>query len=242
MKEQILYYAIKYQGEWHKIKKALDQQEEWEKISYDGNYVTIFDEAYPSVLRNLRYAPWILFYEGNYNLLQKPAIAVVGGRVYDDYGEQQCKHVVSIIKQNYVIVSGMAKGIDAIAHTTALDHFSIGVIGCGLDIVYPKENAQLYAWMKTKQLLISEYPKGSKPLAYHFPWRNRILAALSKGIVVIQARKRSGTMLTVNEGLELGIPIYCIPHRFQEPLGEGCNHLILQGAQILIEDQDIYEI
>lgn len=96
--------------------------------------------------------------------------------------------------------------------------------------------------MRSIIFLISEYPKGSKPLAYHFPWRNRILAGLSDCLVVIEAKKRSGTLITVNEALALDIPIYCVPHDFMKKEGEGCNLLISQGANILVDEDDIRDI
>lgn len=242
MREQILYYAIKYQGEWQKITEAIGNCEPWTKIAYDHPYITIVDEAYPKSLKRLRYAPWILFYEGDLSLLSHDQVAIVGARKCDEYGVMMCKHVCALLKQSCVIVSGLAKGIDAIAHREALHHKTIAVIGCGIDVCYPKENSWLYQQIRKHHLLLSEYPAGVKPLAYHFPWRNRIIAGLSKAVVVIQARKRSGTLLTVNEALDLNIPIYCIPHTFDDPCGSGCNLLISQGANILVDDEDILAI
>lgn len=242
MREQILYYAVKYRGEWNKITQAIADQEAWSPIAYAGAYVTIMDDEYPAVLKKLRYAPWIIFYEGNLELLKQSCVSIVGARDCDAYGMQMCKHVVDILKKNYVIVSGLAKGIDGCAHRCALSAHTIGVIGCGLDVVYPSVHADLYAQMKKQHLIISEYPYGTKPLAHHFPWRNRMIAALGQALVVIQARKRSGTMLSVNEAIELSIPVYCIPHNFGYTAGEGCNLLISQGANILLDDDDIRAI
>lgn len=242
MREQILFYALKYQGEWQRITQAIANQEPWTRMSYEGAYVTIVDEEYPSCLRQLRYAPWILFYEGNPDLWNRKMVGIVGARDSDAYGMSMCAHVTKLLAPRYVIVSGLAKGIDACAHTAAFANSTIAVIGCGLDVIYPRENEALYQRIRKEHLLVSEYPKGTKPLAHHFPWRNRILAAFSKAIVVIQAKKRSGTLLTVNEALELDIPIYCIPHRFQDSYGEGCNLLISQGANILLDDEDILAI
>ncbi len=242
MREQILSYALQYQGEWQRIADAIANQEPYISRSYHGNYVTIVEEAYPKRLRSLRYPPWILFYEGNYQLLEEKGVALIGSRIHHPYGERMCKHVCTILKPHCAIVSGLAKGIDAIAHREAMDHQTIAVIGCGLDVHYPRENHALYEQMKQRQLIISEYPDGVKPLAHHFPWRNRLIAALSQAVVVIQAKKRSGTLLTVNEALSLNIPIYCIPYAFDDPNGEGCNLLISQGANILIDDQDIFAI
>lgn len=242
MREQILYYAIKYQGEWQRITKAIAEHEPWESVSYEHPYVTIVDENYPASLKRLRYAPWILFYEGDLSLAHKQAVAIVGSRLCDAYGEQMCRHITAMLKEKCVIVSGLAKGIDAIAHREALHHHTIGVIGCGVDVRYPKDNAWLYEQLSKLHLILSEYPLGVKPLAHHFPWRNRIIAGLSATVVVVQAKKRSGTLLTVNEALDLDIPVYCVPHTFQDPNGAGCNLLISQGANILLDDEDILAI
>lgn len=242
MKNQILYYAIKYHGEWQRITKAIAEHEPWSCVSYQGKYVTIAEDAYPASLRRLRYAPWILFYEGNLQYLQESGIAIVGAREASPYGIGRAIHVTRLLKERYVIISGLARGIDALAHKEALSHRSIAVIGCGLDVVYPKENEMLYQQLRQHHVIVSEYPVGTRPLAFHFPWRNRIIAALSQGVVVVAARKRSGTLLTVNEALELDIPVYCVPHPMDESEGYGCNLLISQGANILVDDEDIEQI
>ncbi len=242
MRDQILSYALKYQGEWNQITDALARQEPWEKVTCTRNFITIADSQYPDSLRRLRYAPWILFYEGDIGLLNQRAVAIVGARKCNDYGAAMGRHVCDVLKARAVIVSGLAKGIDAIVHQAALSEHSIGVIGCGCNVMYPKENVVLYKAMRKNQLIISEYPDDVKPLAHHFPWRNRLIAALSSAVIVIQAKPRSGTMLTVNEALEINVPIYCIPHMFQDAYGSGCNLLISQGANILVDDQDILAI
>lgn len=242
MRKQILYYAVHYDGNWKKIEQAYLTNEYWEPMNYPCSYITIFDTQYPEQLRRLTYAPWILFYEGDITLLKECGCGVVGSRNASEYGRHVCQHVVDILKVKYTIVSGVAKGIDGVAHRSALTHHTIGVIGCGLNVIYPAEHNVLYETIKAHHLLISEYPLNSRPYAYHFPWRNRIIAALSHSIVVIEATKRSGSMLTVNEALTMDIPVYCIPHHFFDPNGIGCNLLISQGANIIIDDEDIYMI
>lgn len=242
MREQLLYYAIKYNGDYVKIKRAIETKEAWERVEYDGKFVTILDAFYPMKLRRLEYAPWVLFYEGNIALAKNDAVGIVGARASSSYGRQVCELITQELKKRYTIVSGLAKGIDACAHQQALDKNTIGVIGCGIDISYPKENEKLFQMMKERQLVLSEYPKGSKPLAFHFPWRNRLIAALSNHLIVIEAKKRSGTLLTVNEALALDIPVSCVPHDFMKKEGEGCNLLISQGANILVDMEDIRNI
>jgi DNA processing protein len=144
MREKILYYAIHYNGNWHKIANAMHNQEPWKKLTYQGDYITYEDEMYPKQLKQLEQPPWILFYQGNIQLLEKKAVAIIGSRICDAYGQTRTSHIVSLLKEQAVIISGMAKGIDAIAHKTALSKQTIGVIGCGLDIIYPKENEYLY--------------------------------------------------------------------------------------------------
>lgn len=242
MRKQILYYALKYGGEWKYIKRAIDEQEPWEQVTYSGNYTTLFDDDYPEKLRCLQNPPWIMFYEGDLKLCDASAVGIVGSRLASTYGFNMCEQVVRILKAKQVIVSGLAKGIDAHAHSLALEDHTIGIIGCGLDITYPACNRKLYERMRTTHLIMSEYPNGVKPLAYHFPWRNRIIAALSDAVVVIEATKKSGSMLTVNEAIELDIPVYCIPHSFDSVHGQGCNLLISQGANILVDKDDIHDI
>lgn len=239
MKEQILYYAIRYQGDWNKIATALKKGETWQKVSYPGNYVTIVDQKYPQKLRNLKYPPWILFFEGNIDYVDRHMLAIIGSRNNTEYGKKACVYITMKLKQRYTIVSGLAKGIDAIAHKEAMDHHTIGVVGCGLNVIYPKENIELYRNMKRNHLLLSEYPYDVKPLAHHFLWRNRIIACLAKSIVVIEGSVKSGTQRTVSEALELGKTIYVVPHQLFDEQGKGCNLLIGQGENILSNDEDI---
>ena len=242
MREQILYYALKYQGDWKKIAKAISTHEKWFSISYQGLYITIVDDDYPKHLKRLQYAPWILFYKGNLNLLKEEGIAVIGGREHTKYGRDMCEMVVKVLKEKYVIVSGLAKGIDGIAHKEALNHKTIAVLGCGIERCYPYEHKTFQGEIAKNHLLLSEYPGDVQPYPSHFPWRNRILAGLSKGIVVIEAKVKSGTLKTITYGLELDLPIYCIPHCFDNYLGRGNNVLIGQGAIILAEEADLHLI
>lgn len=238
MREQLLYYALQYQGDWERIYKALKNKEPWHSCT-PHTFVCIEDAAYPSRLRRLQRPPWVLFYEGNLSLCERPSVGVIGSRKASTQGIRRCREIVMLLKDRYVIVSGLAKGIDGEAHRTSIHNQTIGVIGCGLDVVYPKQHALLFEQMKQQQLIISEYPPHTPPYACHFPARNRILAALSDALVVVEARKRSGTMITVNEALTLGIEVYCVPQAFGNVDGEGCNLLISQGANILVDEEDI---
>ncbi len=139
-------------------------------------------------------------------LIERKGVGIVGARNCSLQALQNTDLIVKRLQSKYVIVSGLAKGIDARAHQNAIR--TIGVLGCGINVIYPKENTFLFERMKYTGLIISEYPMHVKPLAYHFPWRNRLIAALSYSLVVIEASYKSGTMITVNECLELSVPIY----------------------------------
>ncbi len=242
MREQILTYALRYGGSWVGIAQAIRQNESWRPSPYAGNYVTIVDDTYPCLLRQLRYPPWILFYQGDAGLLTQKGIAVVGARDHSGVGRECCRDVVRMVKDRYVVISGMAKGIDAFAHWEALDQKTIGVLGCGIDICYPKENAALYQRMRERQLLISEYPCGVKPYAAHFPWRNRLIAALADALLVVEARRKSGTMHTVNEAIALGKPVYCVVRSYLEREYLGNALLLSQGAIPLWTSEDAKEL
>ena len=144
MREQLLAYALRYEGSWPQIAAAIRNAEPWQPVSYDGRYVTITDADYPARFRQLRYPPWVIFYAGNSDLWKQAGIAVIGARSTSAQGRECCRDITSILKEKYVIISGLAKGIDAIAHKEALDARTVAVIGCGIDVVYPRENAALY--------------------------------------------------------------------------------------------------
>ena len=214
LKMAILYYAICYRGNWQKIAEAIKNKEAYKMVDMEESYITIVDEAYPLAFKRLRYPPWILFYRGNLDILKSESIGIVGSRNCSLQALENTKQVVSILKKKYTIVSGLAKGVDGMAHTCSLDQKTIGIVGCGIDQIYPKENQRLYEEMAKHHLILSEYPPQTPPLRHHFPWRNRLIAALSKNLIVIEANFKSGTMSTVNECLELDVPVYCLPTAF----------------------------
>ena len=199
------------------------------------NYITIADEEYPECLRKLRFPPWVLFYQGDISLLKQPMITIVGSRDLCEYGRQMSEMTASILQEKYVIVSGLARGVDAVvAETTlALGGKTIAVIGSGLGTHYPYENENLYQKIGEKGLILSEYPFPTGVRKHHFPWRNRILAGLGESLIVTQAQEHSGTMITVNEALNLSKDVYCIPYPMDDIHGSGCNRLIEEGAGII---------
>ncbi len=239
MRKQILYYVLKYKGEYKQIKRAIEKNEEWENIEWDENYITILDDEYPKEFCELENPPYLFFYKGNLKLLQKEKVSIVGSRECSCYAPKACYDLINSFNRDIVIVSGMAKGIDAIAHFNAikLGYSCIGIIGNGLDIIYPKENKHLYDIISKNHLLISEYPKDITPFAHHFPARNRLIAALGKKCYVIEAKIKSGTMITANYALSLNKEIIVFPYRYDDEFGRGCNELIEQGASIFIPER-----
>ena len=242
LRKAIVWYALKYHGDWQKIAQAIKDKEKYEKASIQEHYVTIADEAYPPVFRKLRYPPWILFYRGNLNFANQQCVGIVGSRKCSQQALDNTQMIVNRIKIKYTIVSGLAKGIDAKAHESSLDAKTIGILGCGIDCIYPKENAQLFECMEKNHLILSEYPPHTPPWKANFPWRNRLIAALSHALIVVEAEYRSGTMITVNDCLELSIPVYCLPTSFCQKDYKGCNYLIQNGANILVDEKDLDDI
>ena len=240
MRDRIYAYAKKYRGDYRKIKRAIEQDEAYVKQETDETFITIVDPDYPALLLQLKDPPWILFYEGKVDLLHTKTISIVGGRLLSQEARNLTIQLAIRLSKRYTIVSGMAKGIDGLAHRYAKR--SIGVLAHGLDIVYPKENEKLYAYMHREQLLISEYPRGVRPQKYYFPFRNRIIAALSKKMVVPSCKETGGTMVTVNEALLLNREIYTFPYSIHVPYAQGCNHLIEQGANMILSLEDVDDI
>lgn len=237
MRNRILFYAIKYSGDYNKIKKAITNNEPYKIIKSNYNFIVIDDPQYPDNLLRLKKPPFILFYKGDISLLKRECVGVVGSRKITYYGRKYTKIISEILSRKYVIVSGLAKGVDSEAHKSALvGGNTIAVLGSGINFVYPKNNINLYNEISKNNLIISEYPNDVVPKPYYFPFRNRIIAALSKSIIVTQAAMRSGTMLTVNEALELNKDVYVIPYSINEIAGRGCNYLIQQGANIILID------
>ena len=207
------------------------------KINLDKSKIKTIkleDSTYPEKLKELYNPPKTIYLIGNEKLLNQKSIAIIGCRECTRYGaENAYKFGYELAKENICVISGFAKGIDTYSHKGAVSAKgkTIAVLGCGLDIIYPPENIELY-----KQILlqggaiISEYPLGSKPEKYHFPERNRIISGLSSGVLVIEAKKKSGTMITVDFALEQGREVYAVPGNISSENSYGTNELIKEGA------------
>lgn len=206
--------------------------------------VNIIDEEYPENLRQIYDPPITLFCIGDVSLLKKTSIGIVGTREPSSYGKIVAERFAEELCENDItIVSGMAKGIDACAHIGALksNGKTIAVLGCGVDIIYPSENVKIYNDIAKKGLIVSEYIIGTKPEAQNFPPRNRIISGLSSGVLVVEAKKKSGTMITTDFALEQGRELYVIPGNITSENSEGTNNLIKQGAKVVTEINDILE-
>ncbi|HEN4322171.1 TPA: DNA-processing protein DprA [Streptococcus agalactiae] len=203
--------------------------------------LSILDSNYPLELKEIYNPPVLLFYQGNIELLSKPKLAVVGARQASQIGCQSVKKIIKETNNQFVIVSGLARGIDTAAHVSALKNggSSIAVIGSGLDVYYPTENKKLQEYMSYNHLVLSEYFTGEQPLKFHFPERNRIIAGLCQGIVVAEAKMRSGSLITCERALEEGREVFAIPGNIIDCKSDGCHHLIQEGAKCIISGKDI---
>ena len=205
--------------------------------------ITIKDDIYPEYLRNIYDAPVVLYAKGK--VKEYPlCIAVVGARKATSYG-LQIAHDISfeLAKREIVVVSGMARGIDASAHKGALEAGgeTIAVTGCGPDIAYPFENRNLMNSIADKGMIVSEYQPGAKPMPQHFPARNRIISGISKGVVIVEAGKKSGSLITAEFALEQGREVFAVPGNANNINSMGTNNLIKEGAKIVTCIDDILE-
>ncbi|BAT71805.1 DNA processing protein [Thermosulfidibacter takaii ABI70S6] len=177
------------------------------------NFVTIYSSEYPEKLKRLLYPPYVLFYKGDKTLLQKKGIAIVGSRKASSKGKEMTKEIAQQkAKKGYVIISGMALGIDTWAHKGALEEgTTIAVLGSSLDYIYPPENRRLFHEITKKGLAISTYFPTTKPRKYNFPERNSIIAALSEAVIVVEAGEKSGALITAQWAQNIGVPVYVCP-------------------------------
>ncbi|HET7461521.1 MAG TPA: DNA-processing protein DprA [Longimicrobium sp.] len=206
--------------------------------------ITPGDAAYPEAFRTLPDPPFLLFAIGNLDLLRAPGLGVVGTRLPTDYGRRiTVKLTGELARAGLSIVSGMAKGIDAAAHAAALDAggATVGVLGHGIDRVYPPENAGLFARVGERGLLLTELAPGEKPNAGNFPRRNRLIAALSLGVLVVEMGEKSGAQHTVTYALEQGKDVFAIPGPIGSPQSAGTNQLLKDGARLVTSSADILE-
>ncbi len=224
-------------------RRGYDPHEEYEKLKKSGiGFVSREHPQYPERLRQITGGPVGLFYKGALPENGRPAVAVIGSRGCTPYGrELGIRFSEELAKLGIDIISGMAAGIDGHAHRGALagGGRTYAVLGCGVDICYPAANRDIYDRIPENGGLISEYAPGTQPLPANFPLRNRIISGLADGILVVEARQKSGTGITVELGLEQGKDVYAIPGRVGDKLSDGCNKLIRQGARLVTSPEDI---
>lgn len=197
---------------------------------------------YPEALAHLPQPPAGLFARGRVELLKRPGIAVVGSRRHTAYGrDATVSLVVGLVRAGYVVISGLARGIDGIAHETALDvgADTVAVLGCGLDVPYPPEHAALAERIAVHGCLVTEFPPGTPPLKYHFPQRNRIISGLARAVLVVEATERSGALITANYALEEGKEVFAVPGPIHSASSRGTNRLIQDGAGVATSAADL---
>jgi DNA processing protein len=217
-------------------------EEESGKLSKLGaRIVTVWDSTYPSILKKIYDPPLLLYVIGEFTDQDNYAISVVGTRVPTNYGVVQCERIVEdLARQSITITSGLARGIDSIAHKTALKNGSrtIAVIGSGLDVIYPPENKKLFNEIADRGVIISEYPLGTKPDAQNFPKRNRIISGLSLGCLVVETALSGGAMQTAAFALDQNREAFAIPGNLGVRQSEGTNMLIQKGEAKLVRNAD----
>ncbi|AEG40383.1 DNA-processing protein DprA [Lactobacillus kefiranofaciens] len=212
-----------------RLKKQIYQQSE---------VISFFDDEYPEKLRQMYRPPLVLFARGDLSLLQKEIITIVGSRYPTNYSKNVINRLVpNLLEQNYVIASGLAKGVDALAHQAVLNNEgrTIAVVGNGLNYSYPKQNCDLQKEITQKGLLISEYLPDTPPRPFRFPERNRILAGLSTGVIVTEAKEKSGSLITASIALQENRDIYAVPGPITSQLSAGPNQLIEAGATPIVD-------
>ncbi|HEU0052193.1 MAG TPA: DNA-processing protein DprA, partial [Longimicrobium sp.] len=202
------------------------------------------DAAYPDAFRPLPDPPYLLFASGDLALLTAPGVAVVGTRAPTEYGRKTATSLSGdLARAGFTVVSGMARGIDTAAHAAALaaGGTTVGVLGHGIDRVYPPENRTLFAKVRERGLLISEMAPGEDPAAGNFPRRNRLIAALSLGVLVVEMGEKSGAQHTVGYALEQGKEVFAVPGPIDSPASAGTNQLLKDGARLVTSARDIVE-
>ena len=210
-----------------------------------GAGVLIPDDAeYPTLLRHIPDPPPVLFVLGAQTLLSRPAAAIVGSRDHSIYGAAVCRQIAgAAARSGIVVVSGMARGLDAVAHAAALDSggATIGVLGNGHGVIYPAANRKLYERVAAGGLLLSEFPPGERPSAGSFPRRNRLISGLSRVTVVVEAAAGSGALITAGTALDQGREVMAVPGNITSPVSVGTNRLIRDGATPLLEPADLLQ-
>lgn len=237
LKEEEVLYLLEQQKD--QVIYALWQSLQDKKISF----CTSEEAEYPYRLLKIYDPPYGLFYKGSLPKVNAVSLAIIGARACSNYGKEQSYYFAKLLAEKKIqIISGLARGVDGFAHSGAVaaKGTTFAVMGCGPDIIYPSEHKRLYEEIiSSNGGILSEYPPGTMPYRWNFPSRNRIISGLSNGVLVIEARKRSGSLITVDAALEQGRDVFSIPGRAGDPLSVGTNNLIKQGAELVDRPEDI---
>ncbi|MBN1897549.1 MAG: DNA-processing protein DprA [Spirochaetes bacterium] len=219
-----------------------EKEIEWLKKEGQIKIITFFDKEYPSLLKNIYDPPFLLYARGDISILKEPSLSIVGSRLCTSYGSRVAYLLArDLVSLRLTVVSGMAIGIDKFAHKGALESGgkTIAVLGSGLGHIYPPENRDLFREMVKKGLVLSEFPLAERPLKQNFPMRNRIISGLSMGTVVVEARARSGALITAHMACEQGREVFAIPGPVNAETSKGTNKLIKEGAKLVQSVSDI---
>ena len=219
------------------------RKEELSKLYHNGIYFSsCASPDFPKRLLSIQDIPLGLYYKGKLLAEETPSISIIGARTCSNYGVRMAMDFAKAFANAGVcVVSGMARGIDGIAQRSALQAggISVGVLGCGVDVCYPVGNRDVFEALPLSGGLVSEYPPGTEPRGMHFPRRNRIISALGDALLVVEARNKSGTLITVDMALDQGKEVYVLPGRVTDPLSAGCNRLIKQGASLVESPEEL---
>lgn len=208
-----------------------------------GTFVFAAEADYPEALASLDDAPPVLALRGHPSLLRRPAVAVVGARNASIAGRRMAERLsMDLSSAGFLVVSGMARGIDTAAHGGALEAGTVAVLAGGIDVVYPPENGGLYREIAERGLLVAESPLGTEPQARHFPRRNRLISGLSLGVVVVEAALKSGSLITARLALDQGRDVFAVPGSPVDPRAQGCNRLIKDGAVLVETAEDVVAV
>lgn len=226
-------------------KKSGGLQEEYRQLEEKQIRLVLREEPeFPDKLRKIPDPPYGIFYRGILPESMQPSIAVIGARECSEYGRFVAEELGRYLGSRKIqVISGMARGIDGVSQQAALSAggVSFGVLGCGVDICYPSQNRGLYEQLQVSGGLISTYAPGIQPMPAFFPPRNRIVSGLSDAVIVIEARRKSGTLITVDMALEQGKDVYVVPGRITDRLSDGCNRLLTQGAGVFLSPESFLE-
>ena len=204
--------------------------------------ILAFDPRFPERLKEIPESPGCIYLKGRLPAPEELTVGIIGARDGTEYGKMVARTLAKELSEYGIsIISGMAYGIDTAAHEGALlaDGKTYAVLGCGVDICYPAINRKLYSKIQEEGGILSEYPAGSPPLPHHFVARNRLIAGLSDILIVVEAKERSGTFITVDRALEQGKQVFVVPGRITDPLSKGCNKLLMEGASLCLSKEDI---